>query len=122
MAYITEDYYLNDYKGQPTEDDLSALIERASDTVDCLTAYAVGDIDSQPEHIARLIKKAVAAQVEFMDANGGLAAFNDGGVSSCTIGKFSYTAGGSYDGASSSRCSPAAVNFLEHTGLLYRGL
>lgn len=114
MAYITEDYYLNDYKGQPTEDDLSALIERASDTVDCLTAYAVGDIDSQPEHIARLIKKAVAAQVEFMDANGG--------VSSCTIGKFSYTAGGSSDGVSSSRCSPAAVNFLEHTGLLYRGL
>ena len=76
-------------------------------------------------------QNAVCAQAEFILENGGVSALSetmDGG--SVTLGKFSYSCGGSPAGGSSGGSGGSAGNslcgqalaLLEPTGLLYRGV
>lgn len=129
MAYITPEYYIDEYKGADAGDELERYIQRASDMIDQVTNYALAGVEFErlAQFIQDQVKKATAAQVEFYVVQGGPeeadAGTHDAGQ--VRVGSFSYGGRGSGGGASSagtSRISPTALGFLEPTGLLYRGL
>ena len=120
MGYITGDYYTNIYKGEAVNDNLATLIERASDIIQSSTMYRIRQLEEFPPFIQEQIMKATAAQVEFIDGNGGLAGLNEKGGQSTSLGKFSITSSAIENAANG--ISPRSIAYLEPTGLLYRGL
>jgi hypothetical protein len=129
MAYIDKQYYDNEYKGVPIsdEDTFSRLAERASDIIDQMTGYLLHgqEFTQFAQFIQTQVKKAVAAQIEYMASFGGeLASHGGGGFSSVNIGNFSYSEGEGTKNLSRNeqRTSPAVIEYLRPTGLLYRGV
>jgi hypothetical protein len=126
MAYIDKQYYDNEYKGVPIsdEDTFSRLAERASDIIDQMTGYLLHgqEFTQFAQFIQTQVKKAVAAQVEYMVTAGEIV--NHGSnFSSVNIGNFSYSEGsGDRINRNEQRTSPAVIEYLRPTGLLYRGV
>lgn len=125
MGYITEDYYRNVYCGNDV-DGIDVLIERASDIIDNVTMMRIGGEEGLARLspvIAERVRRAVAAEVEYLGAVGGTVevetAAKLGGFS---IGKFSVSSGSSSSGGAADFLSPSALSYLEPTGLLYRGI
>lgn len=123
MAYITAEYYRDVYHGDAPEDELPALIERAGDIIDGMM-FRTPDINALPERQAELLRRAVAAEVEYLDNSGGVGAANSGGLAQATLGKFSYSKSGSSGERSYNGLNVCAisVSLLEQAGLLGRGL
>ncbi len=127
-SYIDEQYYTETFRGADAGDDLEKLIQRASDVIDQVTGYKlVGqDVEELPQFIRAQVKKAVAAQVEFYVARGGYEEVDAGaeGFQSVSIGSFRYDTGRStgQENRNADRVSPAALQYLAPTGLLYTGL
>ena len=112
-ALVDESYYRDVYKGAEVYDDLGVLLDRASDIVRQHTLYKLDDIEALPSFMQENIKKAVCAQAEFIDANGGLDMLNSGGAASFSIGKFSMSGGTSWSGSNRSpTASPILLSFL----------
>lgn len=130
MAYITPEYYTDEYKGANAEDELERYIQRASDLIDQVTNYTLHGVEFErlAQFIQDQVKKATAAQVEFYVVQGGVEEVDAGTADAgqVRVGSFSYGGGASKGGAGSrgksARVSPTALGFLEPTGLLYRGL
>lgn len=132
MAYITPDYYKNDYIGAPapSDEDLNRYIKRASDIIDEVTSYRLygNKFDKMPDIIKDIVSKATAAQVEFYVVKAGTAEVNAGSSSmdSVSVGSFSYSGGSGGSERNSvrnaGRISPTALSLLSETGLLYRGV
>lgn len=124
MAYITQDFYNNTFKGEQEPDSnlLDRYIERASDIIDQLTGYKLNGIDFEnlDPFIQSQVKKAVAAQVEYFVLNGGDALSATGeAFPNASLGKFSY--GGTMPNQitrEEQRFTPAAIGYLKPTGLL----
>lgn len=122
MAYIDYKYYLSEYMGtEITLDQFMVLSERASDLIDMLTSYSLSGVDLTQQHqlIQTNLKKSVAAQIEYMASQGGELTMHGGSPSSVKIGNFSYQEGTEKD---KQIVSPAVINYLRPTGLLYRGV
>ena len=64
-----------------------------------------------------------AAEVEYLDENGGVSALSGGNIAQATLGKFSYSKGtsGTFN-VSGVPAAPMSVSLLEKAGLLKRGL
>ena len=111
--------------GEPVEEtDFPRLCLRASDMVEQLTVYnlSVSTFAKLPEQMQDFVKKAVCAQIEYIDANGQSELYTSNGIQSAGLGKFSYTTGGAMgDLTGGTRYAPLAVSYLAPTGLLYRG-
>ena len=123
MGYITEEYYNEVYKGTPVdESELPRLIERASEVIDSMALYNI-DTEKLPEFAHELLRRAVAAEVEYLDENGGVSALSGGAVAQATLGKFSYSKGtsGTFN-VSGVPVAPMSISLLEKAGLLKRGL
>lgn len=121
-SLVDESYYRDVYKGAEVDDDLGVLLDRASDIVRQHTLYRLDDIDSLPFFMQDNVRKAVCAEAEFIDRNGGTELFNSGSAESFSIGKFSMSGGMSGDGRDRSpAASPLMLSYLEAVGLLYRG-
>lgn len=121
-SLVDESYYRDVYKGAEVYDDLGVLLDRASDIVRQQTLYRLDDIDSLPHFMQENVRKAVCAQAEFIDLNGGLDTLNSAGTASFSIGKFSMSGGTSGNGSNRSpAASPLMLSYLEAVGLLYRG-
>lgn len=120
-ALVDIAYYTDVYKGVEVYDDLDVLLDRASDMVRQSTLCPLDNLSRLPTFVQENVKKAVCAQVEYINANGGLDWINSSGTSSVTIGKFSMS--GSSGGNSSVKqiVSPNMLAYLEQAGLLYRG-
>lgn len=131
MAYIDWAYFLAYAPGSSVADtEFPALAERASDVIDMLTFCRIkeaGGLTALPSSIQGAVKKATAAQVETLDLFGGTWA-TAGAASnpnSATIGKFSYSRGGSEWGGGSINgipLSPLVPGYLGCTGLMYAGI
>lgn len=125
MSYVTLDYYTNTFKGEPVDTaDFPSLCQRAEELVEEMTMYRLTPIAflAMPEDVQERIRKAVCAQIEYLDANGGSDLENGVGLQSAALGKFSYTAGASESGGpAQSVYAPRAQRYLYPTGLLYRG-
>ena len=119
------DYYKNNWnlKYSGTDEELTQLLERASDIVDnaiCMSGYTV---DSVPDLYCVRVKKAVCAQADYIISHGGVDSLTEGSFASATLGKFSYSENTSSSGGTSpvDLCDLAAA-YLAPTGLLYRGV
>lgn len=122
--YVTEEYYYSEFHGEPIEsEDFTGLQERAAEIVEEMTMYRISEqmLPSLPEELQERIRKAVCAQMEFLDANGGSEVDNGMDMQSASLGRFSYTRASGVEGGSVSSCySPRAKRILAPTGLLQR--
>lgn len=124
MPYIDYQFYTDEFKGVSlSEDAFNNLVGRASDLIDQVTNYKIETIgfDNLYPAFQQRVKKATAAQVEFMHVNGGVVSMQSSDTSNVSIGKFSYSTGGSDKGMTKS-ISDSALAYLKGTGLLYRGV
>ncbi|EFV79282.1 hypothetical protein HMPREF1013_00198 [Bacillus sp. 2_A_57_CT2] len=120
MSYIDQAFYNDVYKGTPMDTETFSMLEtRASDVIDVLTNYRLAgeDLSHEPEIIQANVKKAVAAQIEYMYSEGGELSVHGGSPSSVSVGGFSYT-----EGSGVKVVSEMARIYLRQTGLLYRGV
>lgn len=124
MLYVDEGFYLNIFRGEPVQEaDFPALEERAAELIEEMCMYRINpeNITSYSERIQTLIKKAVCAEMEYLDANGGSEMDNGADLQSAGLGKFSFTKTSSEGRSEQSLYAPRARRLLAPTGLLYRG-
>lgn len=129
MAYIDKTYF-NEYTTADIDDsEFAILAERASDIIDMLTMNKIGlagGLTALLSPVQAAVKKATAAQVETLYAQGGVEAVNgnaDTNTGSVTIGKFSMTGGSSgLELINGIPVSPLVRSYLLYTGLMYRGI
>lgn len=126
MPYIDQAFYEDEYRGTPMDTETFTKLEmRASDLIDRVTNYQLMGVDlsQQPPLIQTNVKKAVAAQVEYLYSEGGELSVHCGSPSSVNIGNFSYTEGSGARGQAEVRTiSNLAYSYLVPTGLLYMGV
>ncbi|PGA79591.1 hypothetical protein COL94_28665 [Bacillus wiedmannii] len=129
MAYIDADYYNNDYEGTPVSDValLNRMIKRASEQIDSIIGYKLQgvDFDKVSPFICDQVKKATAAQVEFLAINGVTSATVSEGGGGFSIGAYSengMSAGAADAPSHYDRYAITVVDYLRPTGLLYAGL
>lgn len=121
------EFYLNEWQGNFNGDNdaLKVLLSRAADVVNN-SIYLTGlTVETIPEVLRTAVYKAVCAQADYIEYNGGVAAMSDNGdMSSVSLGKFSYSSGaqGSSSAKSAVQLCEQAVGYLRPTGLLYRGV
>lgn len=125
MTYITETYYRNTFRGEPVEEaGFPSLCLRAAEIVEEMTRYRLTEdsFKMMPKAVQERVKKAVCAQIEYLDANGGSELDNGTGLQGASLGKFSYSGVSGTNGeAGQSVYAPRAQRLLAPTGLLYRG-
>lgn len=125
MAYVTQDYYLKEFHGEAVQGaDFPSLVERAAEIIEELCMYRIQEskMESYSQDIQERIKKAICAQIEYLDANGGSDMDNGADIQSAGLGKFNYTrVSGSSGNQEQSIYAPRAKRILAPTGLLYRG-
>lgn len=125
MSYVTLEYYAVTFLGEPVDDaDFPSLCIRAEEIVEEMTMYRLTPLTflAMSEDVQERVKKAVCAQIEYLDANGGSDLDNGAGLQSASLGKFSYTkASGASGSTEQSVYAPRAYRYLAPTGLLYRG-
>ena len=123
--YVDEVYYHDMFRGEPVDDtDSPALCQRAGEIIEEMTLYRLTEegFAMMPENTQKLVKNAVCAQIEYLDANGGAEMDMGNGMSGATLGKFSYSGASSGSGSTEqSIFSPRAERILWPTGLTYRG-
>lgn len=123
--YVDYGYYDETFKGEPVDPaDFPSLCERAGELIEELTLYRLTPVTflAMPKDIQDRVKKAVCAQIEYLDANGGPDLDNGSGIQSATLGKFSYSESAGANGSTQqSRFSPRAERLLWPTGLTYSG-
>lgn len=125
MPYVTEAYYKDTFKGESVSPaDFPSLCRRAEEIIEEMTMYRVSSTTflSFSEDVQERIKKAVCAQIEYLDANGGSDMDNGADLQSAALGKFNYTKSAGTNGSTKqSIYSPRAQRLLLPTGLMYRG-
>ena len=124
MPYVDFGYYIEIFRGEPVSDtDFPSLLMRAEEIIEEMTMYRLTPLAflAMPEYIQEKVKKAVCAQIEYLDANGGSDLDMGIDMQSASLGKFSYSAGNMGSGLSQSIYAPRAQRILAPTGLLYRG-
>ncbi len=129
MPYIDVDYYNNEYRGTPVSDAslLDRLISRASDQIDHIINYKLEgvDFDKLAPFIKKQVKKATAAQVEFLAINGETSATVSEGGGGFSVGAYSENGVSAGDASSANFYTQYAISvtkFLRPTGLLYSGV
>ncbi|MBR6618633.1 MAG: hypothetical protein IKL00_12315 [Oscillospiraceae bacterium] len=120
------DFYRNEWHGSfnGTEEELSLLLSRAADAVNNAIILSGYTVDSVPEILKQSVCKAVCAQADYIESQGGVESLTEGSYSSVTLGRFSYSDGtqnGAVSASGGSLCI-LAKDYLESTGLLYRGV
>ena len=125
MAYVDEKYYNDTFKGETVDSAaFTSLCERAGELIEELTLYRLTPetFQTMSESVQNLVRKAVCAQIEYLDANGGSDLDNGAEIQSATLGKFNYSRSTGANGSTEqSRFSPRAERILWPTGLTYRG-
>lgn len=125
MPYVTETYYKNTFNGEPVDPaDFPSLRMRAEEIIEEMTLYRVSEtlFLTYPKEVQECIKKAVCAQIEYLDANGGSDMDNSADLQSVALGKFNYTkSAGTNGNTTQTMYSPRAQRILLPTGLMYRG-
>lgn len=129
MPYIDVDYYNNEYKGTPVSDValLDRFIVRASDQIDHIINYKLEGVnfDKLAPFIMKQVKKATAAQVEFLAINGETSATVSEGSGGFSVGSYSEDGVSAGDNNAANFYTQYAISvpkFLRPTGLLYSGL
>lgn len=117
MPYVTEAFYTDTYYGM-TVPNWERYDARAEDLIDQITRYKIqrAGIASFPALTQTLIKKAVCAQIEYYIQNGIDVAQTGISAGSYTLGKV-HVSGNASEAGKDTMVSPAAIAYLEQTGL-----
>lgn len=125
MGYVDQVYYDKTFQGEPVDNtDFPTLCLRASEIIEELTMYRITPVTilAMPELVQDKVKRAVCAQIEYLDANGGADMDNGADLQSAGLGKFNYSKSAGASGSTEqSIYAPRAQRILFPTGLLYRG-
>lgn len=126
MYDVTESYYSEVYLGEPVETEMfPRLCRRAEEIIEQLTAYnlSAAVFRALSDSSKDLVRKAICAQIEYLDINGGSEIYAGSALQNASLGKFSYSSGGNMagNGAGGKAYAPLACAFLAPTGLLYKG-
>lgn len=121
-AIVDYTYYTDTYKGsEADETSFPALNAHASRVIGAMTRWQVTDenFSDLPSFIQTLYRLAICSQVDFLAING-VDSLNSGGEVGFTVGKVRVDgrAKASAGGAMSANISPAAISYLEQTGLM----
>lgn len=121
MMYIDSDYYDNEYLGEPVEDpaEFNRMVKRASELVDIATRMKSQNVDLNSTQ-GKLVKKAVASQVEHYVINGGYEEYSQDSMATVGVGGFNYTI--KDNGNTKGSLTDISMNHLLASGLLYSGL
>ena len=120
MGCVDFDFYSSVYGGTEVEQtSFPTLFHRASDMIGAMVRWA--DITKYPPHIQTLYKKAVCAQIDFLNLNG-MESVNETGNSGFTVGKVTVHKAEKSESRLSGAISPMATMYLEQTGLLNRSV
>lgn len=121
-------YYVDTYKGgEVDETSFPALCAHASRMIGAMARWQVdeGNIDSFPSLTQTLYRLAVCSQIDFLGMNGLESVVGGSGLDSgFTVGKVTVHGQGKTGngGVMSADISPAAVLYLEQSGLMYPGV
>lgn len=125
MSYVTQEYYTDTFQGESVDNaDFPGLLQRASEIVEEMTVYRLTPVTfaAMAENVQEAVKKAVCAQIEYLNANGGSEMDNGTDMQSVSLGKFSYTKTSGVSASSGqSIYAPRAQRILLPTGLMYQG-
>ncbi len=125
MPYVNSTYYHDTYNGEPVDkSDFPSLRNRAEEIVEemCMYRVTATSFSKMSKDMRERIKKAVCAQIEYLDANGVSDIDNGSDLQSVGLGKFNYTKAADTDGvAEQAVYAPRARRILAQTGLLYYG-
>lgn len=121
-AIVDWNYYSNTYMGtEADETTFPALYAHASRMIAAMTRWQVTDenISTYPELIQTQYRLAICSQVDFLSLNG-MESINDTSGGGFTVGKVTVhgRASSAAGGAMSASISPAALLYLEQTGLM----
>ena len=120
-------YYYNVYMGTEADQaSFPALNAHASRVIAMMTRWQVDETNFSelPSIVQTLYKLAICSQIDFLAING-IDSLNDGeGAVGFTVGKVRVDGKGktSTGGAMSANISPAALSYLEQSGLMYPGV
>ena len=127
MPLIDYVYYVSVYQGEPVDAaDFPAFLRRAEDAVGALTRFQVTDetFDVLPPFVRTLYRKAICAQIEYLQEIGVNAAVTGetGMANGFTVGKVHVggTSGRKAMSAAGVVIAPTVHTLLEQTGLLSR--
>lgn len=128
MAIVSYDWYTTVYMGEVVDETAFPRLEaRAEDAVGALTRWRANadNLSTFPTLTQELYKKAICAQVEYLDYNGDQVMFDGSGDVGFTAGKVSVNSRGygqETKNRAASSLSPLVTTYLEQTGLLYPGV
>ncbi|MCM1335941.1 MAG: hypothetical protein NC084_12905 [Bacteroides sp.] len=114
------EFYRDEWRGAFDGEmaELERLLLRARDVIDGEISLGGVTVETIPETAREAVYKAICAQADFIDENGGIEAINNAG-GSVSLGRFGYSGGGG-EHTSSTLCDLARRSLIP-TGLLYRG-
>lgn len=119
MAYLTYPEYAA-ISGEVSAEDFPSFDKAAENIIDLETQYQI-DMTTLPSKIQSLVKKAVAAQIDYLNVYGLDVAYTGTKPQGFRVGEVSVTNSSSATGeAKFSILSPIAESILELTGLLSR--
>lgn len=113
--YLTYEGYCNHNTGIDLEKDEFEAVYRYAELL------VLNEIPRTVPEGNECIAEAIAFQVAFMAQNGGAEGYLSNGLTSETIGSYSYNAGQSSAGESKASLCPIARLALRRSGLLYTG-
>lgn len=121
-AIVDFSWYAGEYTGtEVDETSFPALCAHASRIIGAMTHWRVTEdnFNELPSMVRTLYKLAICAQIDFLAING-VESITGGAADGFTVGKVRIDArsGASAGGAMSASISPAAVSYLEQTGLM----
>ena len=126
MGVVDFQYYTGVYQGNEVDQaSFPALNAQAERMISAMTRWQVneGNISEFHSLIQTQYKLAVCSQIDFLSLNG-MESINDTGGGGFTVGKVTVHGKGSsvQGGAMSGNISPAALLYLEQSGLMNPGI
>ena len=121
-ALVSFCYYQGEYMGTEADQaSFPALNAHASRIIASMTRWRVNEqnFDKLPPIIQTMYKLAICSQIDFLAING-IDSVNSSGDAGFTVGKVTVhgKSAASAGGAMSESISPAAISYLEQTGLM----
>ena len=121
-AVVDFAFYSGEYMGSEADQaSFPALNAQASRIVGAMTRWQVSEdtIDSFPSMVRTLYRLAVCSQIDFLSING-VESINTADNAGFTVGKVTIhgKSNNGAGGAMSANVSPAALSYLEQTGLM----
>ena len=121
-AIVDLTYYTNVYMGKEADQtSFPALYAHASRMIGAMTRWRVNEenFTRLPSLVQTQYRLAICSQIDFVAING-LESINEGDTGGFTVGKVTIHGGkrAGAGGAMSASISPAAILYLEQTGLM----